>query len=106
MQHFIIPELCQIRALAVLALYSQLFVVTLVVAGGDLSWPVFSLMTLYVQSVALSSAAILCFLRNLIARLAFWVGSTLAIAVVLAGGMVLKVSQTWVTTEIKMGRIN
>jgi len=89
MQHFIIPELCQIRALAVLALYSQLFVVTLVVAGGDLSWPVFSLMTLYVQSVALSSAAILCFLRNLIARLAFWVGSTLAIAVVLAVTLVV-----------------
>jgi two-component system, LytTR family, sensor histidine kinase AlgZ len=82
-EHFIIPELCNTTAIALLVLFSQLLVVILLFAGGELSWVRFGLMSLFVQWVALGSAGLLCLLRNVVAKLSLPLGSTLAFAVVM-----------------------
>ncbi len=81
--HFVIPELCNTTAIALLVLFSQLLVIILMFAGGELSWMRFGLMSLFVQWVALASAGVLCLLRKPVARLSLVFGSGLAFAVVM-----------------------
>ena len=64
-----IPELCNTTSLALLVLFSELLVVVLLFAGGELSWLRFGLMSLFVQWVALVSAGLLCAQRR-------WLGET------------------------------
>lgn len=81
--HFAIPELCNTPAIALLVLFSQLLVVVLLFAGEEISWVRFGLMSLYVQWVALLSAAGLCALRQPLTRLSLEVGAGIMFAVVL-----------------------
>ncbi|MEM9620963.1 MAG: histidine kinase [Pseudomonadota bacterium] len=81
--HFAIPELCNTPAIALLVLFSQLLVVVLLFAGGEISWVRFGLMSLYVQWVALLSAACLCGLRQFLTRLPLGLGAGILFAVVL-----------------------
>ena len=82
LDHFVIPELCNTSALALLVLFSQLLVVILLFAGGEISWVRFGLMSLFVQWVALVSAGVLCLLRKPVANLSLVPGSSLAFFVV------------------------
>ncbi len=93
--HFAIPELCNTTALALLVLFSQLLVVVLLFAGGEISWVRFGLMSLFVQWVALVSAGVLCGLRGRLARFSLGVGTTLAFAVVLVVTAVIGVIAEW-----------
>ena len=90
--HFVIPELCNTTALTLLVLFSQLLVVILLLAGGELSWVRFGLMSLFVQWVALVSAACLCLLRVPLQRLGLVAGAcgafVLVIAVTLIGSAI------------------
>lgn len=82
-EHFIIPELCNTRALALLILFSQLLAVVLLFAGGDPSWVSFGLMSLFVHWIALVSAGLLCVLRGTLMRLHLALGATLAFLLVI-----------------------
>lgn len=83
-EHFIIPELCNTRALALLILFTQLLVVVLLFAGGEVSWVRFGLMSLFVQWIALVSAGLLCLLRKPLQQLSVAVGASVAFALVVA----------------------
>ncbi len=89
--HFIIPELCNTTAIALLVLFSQLLVVVLLFAGGEMSWMRFGLMSLFVQWVALASAGLLCLLRKVVAQLSLPLGSGLAFAVVMVVTLVVSI---------------
>jgi len=82
-EHFVIPELCNTTAIALLVLFSQLLVIILLFAGSEMTWVRFGLMSLFVQWIALGSAGLLCVLRRPLSRLSLPLGSTLAFAVVM-----------------------
>ena len=94
--HFVIPELCNTTAIALLVLFSQLLVIVLLFAGGDLSWMRFGLMSLFVQWVALASAGVLCLLRKPLEHLSLAVGSGLAYLVVLCVTLAVSGAAEWV----------
>jgi two-component system sensor histidine kinase AlgZ len=81
--HFDIPELCNTTALAFLILFTQLLVVVMLFAGGELSWLRFGLMSLFVQWVSLASAGLLCALRKVLDRVGLLTGASAAYAIVL-----------------------
>ena len=63
---FFLPDLCAIQPVFLLIVVSELFSIVLVLASGSLhtfSWEQLALTSLFVQWVALTSAAILCGLR-------------------------------------------
>ncbi len=93
--HFVVPELCNTTALALLILFSQLLVVVLLFAGGQVSWVRFGLMSLFVQWVALGSAGILCLFRHAIARVNMALGATLAFAVVMTVTVAVGLLTEW-----------
>lgn len=78
LDYFDIPELCNTSALALLILASQLSVVIMHCAGGEMTWVRFGLTSLFVQWVALVSAGLLCLLRKVLARMSLVVGSPAA----------------------------
>ncbi|MEM7080852.1 MAG: sensor histidine kinase [Pseudomonadota bacterium] len=82
--HFVIPELCNTTALTLLVLFAQLLVLVLLLAGDEISWIRFGLMSLFVQWIALLSAGLLCTLRGQLMRLGLVAGSLAAFAVVMA----------------------
>lgn len=62
----LIPDLCQVRAVLWLILFSQALVIVLILLSSgavDFSWEQFGLLSFYVQWVVLISAACLCRLR-------------------------------------------
>jgi two-component system sensor histidine kinase AlgZ len=94
--HFVIPELCNTSALVLLVLFSQLLVVILLFAGGEISWVRFGLMSLFVQWVALVSAGVLCLLRKPVANLGLVLGSTLAFMVVMVVTVLVSAAVEWI----------
>jgi len=94
--HFVIPELCNTTALALLVIFSQLLVVILLFAGGEISWVRFGLMSLFVQWVALVSAGCLCLLRKPIGNLGLVLGSTLAFMVVMVVTTLVSAAVEWI----------
>ena len=82
--HFQVPELCRVAAIIFVVLVAQLLAIVLLLAGDDLSWKRFSLLSLFVQWVALTSAGLLCAARSLFARLPLLRGAGLAFSLVMA----------------------
>lgn len=67
-----LPNFCQGRAVFVLVLVTELFVLTMVLASSGIrafSWDYLALVSLFVQWIALLSALLLCLLRHRLARL-------------------------------------
>ena len=65
-EHFFLPDLCASQALFFLVLVAELFSLVLVLSSSDIrafDWQKLALVSLFVQWVALTSAAILCKLR-------------------------------------------
>ena len=94
--HFDIPELCNTTALALLILFSQLLVVIMLFAGGDLTWVRFGLMSLFVQWVALACAGLLCVMRPLFNRIPLYAGTLSAFAAVLLVTLVVSILAEWI----------
>ncbi len=88
-EQFLLPDLCQAKALGVVVLVCQLLVLVLLFAG-ELSWLRFALLSLYVQWVGLCSAGLLCFGRRWIAPLGMTWGALASFLLVL--GVTLAVS--------------
>lgn len=70
-------------ALTVVILVAQLFVLVLLLAGQELSWARFALLSLFVQWVALTSAGMLCFSRPFFLRFSLLRGAALAFLLVM-----------------------
>ena len=83
-EHFVFPDLCNTPALALLILFSQLLVVVLIFAGGEVTWIRFGLMSLFVQWIALVSAGLMCILRPWILRQTLVAGAASAFLAVVA----------------------
>ncbi|UTW09746.1 sensor histidine kinase [Pseudomonas benzenivorans] len=84
---FFIPELCQPEALLSLVLLAELLVLVLVLAEPMLpgfNWVRLALTSLFVQWIVLLSAALLCRLRPLLARLRAALAGSLCCAIVVA----------------------
>ena len=83
-QDFFLPDFCQIRPVFGVVITGELlaFVLTLAQPGAG-GWGTLSLVSLYVQWVALPSAALLCVLRPWLARFRDGTAGTLAHGVVM-----------------------
>lgn len=82
---FFLPELCEPEALFVLVLLAELLVLVLVLAEPMLphfDWVRLALTSLFVQWIVLLSAACMCRLRPLLARLRPWLAGCLCSALV------------------------
>ncbi len=67
-EQFVVPNLCTATALSLVVLIAQLLVLVLWVAGDDISWLRFALLSFYVQWVSLTCAGALCVMRGWLAR--------------------------------------
>jgi len=72
-----------VAALTVVILVAQLLVLVLLLAGGDITWARFALLSLFVQWVALTSAGMLCFSRPIFLRFSLLRGAGLAFLLVM-----------------------
>ncbi len=70
-------------ALTVVILVAQLLVLVLLLAGGEITWARFALLSLFVQWVALTSAGMLCFFRPIFLRFTLLQGAGLAFLLVM-----------------------
>ena len=70
-------------ALTVVILVAQLLVLVLLLAGGEITWVRFALLSLFVQWVALTSAGMLCFSRPIFLRFGLLQGAALAFLLVM-----------------------
>ena len=88
-EHFRLPDLCNVASLTVVILVAQLLVLVLLFAGQDLSWARFSLLSLYVQWVALTSAGMLCFSRPIFLRIPLLRGAGFAFGLVMVATLLV-----------------
>lgn len=96
---FSVPDLCNVAALSLLVLVSELLVVVLLFAGGEISWMRLALMSLFVQWVALASAGLICALRNWLSSLGLVAGSAAAFGIVMAVTLSVGLVSGWLLAE-------
>ena len=99
---FFLPELCEPEALLGLVLLAELLVLVLVLAEPMLpafNWERLALTSLFVQWIVLLSAALLCRLRPLLARLRAALAGALCCTLVVA----LTLACTTVTDYFNLG---
>ena len=90
--HFRIPELCNVTALTVVILVAQLLVLVLLLAGPELSWRRFALLSLFVQWVALTSTGLLCVARPVFLRFSLLQGAGLAFLLVMLSTLLVGIA--------------
>jgi two-component system sensor histidine kinase AlgZ len=95
---FVVPELCNVGALSLLVLFSEMLVLVLLFAGGELSWMRLALMSLFVQWVALMSAGLICASRRWLAGLGLLTGSLTAFAMVMGVTLSVGLLSAWLLT--------
>ncbi|KAA1172457.1 sensor histidine kinase [Marinobacter salinexigens] len=70
--NFYVPDLCRVRAVFLLLVTSEVLVLLLAVvqaSSGWIDWNYFGLLSLFVQWTTLTSAALICLLRQRLARM-------------------------------------
>ncbi len=80
------PDLCRVRAVFLLLVTSELLVLVLAIVqaeAGWIDWNYFGLLSLFVQWTTLTSAALICLLRQRLARLSVARASLSIVAIVL-----------------------
>lgn len=78
---FYVPDLCRVRAVFLMLVTSELFVLVLSIVQAEqgwIDWNYFGLLSLFVQWTTLTSAALICLLRPRLAQMGV-TGATLAI---------------------------
>ncbi len=99
---FFIPDLCGVRQLFVLVLVTQLlaFVLTLAGMGGAMEFlPRLGLVSMYVQWVALVSAGMLCALRVSLSRCPVWLGTGIALCMVIGVSLAVSTAGWYLLVE-------
>lgn len=92
--HGFLPDFCAIRSVFAVVVMGELLVFVLVLARpGGWSWEALSLLSLYVQWIALASAALLCLLRRRLLALGDRRGALASYALVLiVAGVVAEIA--------------
>ncbi|UTF58705.1 sensor histidine kinase [Gilvimarinus sp. DA14] len=93
-----LPNLCSVYALLLLVIVAELLALLLVLADGGLagfSWSQLGLVSFLLQWIVLGSAAVLCRLRPLLARVSPVLSGLCSYAVVLACTAVFSVAGQW-----------
>lgn len=99
---FFIPDLCRVRAVFMLVITSELMVMLLAIGhsrGHWIDWNYFGLVSLFVQWTVLTSAALICLLRPLLARLSIARASLTVVALVMADVALFSVFATGLTGD-------
>ena len=97
---FFLPDLCARESVLLLVIIAELFALVVVLAQpprGAFDWSAFSLVSLFVQFVALTSAAILCGLRDWVRRLPERQGVLLVFLVIPMITWVAAILSEWLT---------
>lgn len=84
---FLIPDLCSPRAVFVMVLLAELMVLVYTLASSSLprfNWDLLANCSLFMQWVVLTSAALLCPLRKVFARVSLQMASVLSLLLVMA----------------------
>lgn len=80
-EKFFLPNFCAVSSVFMLSIGAQLMAFVLILATGDIlseSWDELGLLSVFVQWIALGSAAVLCFSRHWLAKLPLVWASTAA----------------------------
>lgn len=100
--HFFLPDLCGRRAVGVVVLVAELLAIVLVLARNGFSagaWTDLGLTSLFVQWVALTTAAVLCPMRDMLSRLQRHVAAGIAFGVIvldaLCSSLLAQALYTW-----------
>jgi two-component system sensor histidine kinase AlgZ len=83
---FYIPDLCRVRAVFMLVVTGELLALVLAVVQADqrwIEWNYFGLLSLFVQWTLLTSAAVICLLRQWLARQRVAVATSTVVAIIL-----------------------
>lgn len=103
-----LPNFCTLDPIFKLTIGAQLLAFVLILAHGDKlseSWDELALLSIFVQWIALASAAVLCLFRPIFSRLTLFWSSCLAYGLVLvtAGGIALVCETFLITTQYQWG---
>lgn len=95
--NFFLPNLCEVNSVFLLCIGAQLVAFLLILATGDIlneSWDELGLLSLFVQWIALMSAAILCFSRRWLAKLSLiWASICAYLIIVLTTVVISSLAQ-------------
>lgn len=95
--NFFLPDLCEVNSVFLLCIGAQLVAFLLILATGDVlseSWDELGLLSLFVQWIALMSAAILCFSRRWLARLSLiWASICAYLIIILTTALISSLAQ-------------
>lgn len=97
-EDFFLPDLCEAQSILLLVLVAELLVFVLVLATSGLitfDWISLGLVSLIVQWIVLSSAAILCNLRPYLSRLSTGLATSIAYAFVLLVTLAFSIAAEW-----------
>lgn len=100
--HFFLPDLCSAQSVFVVVLVSELLAIVLVLASGSLlpfNWEKLALTSLFVQWVALSSAAVLCRARQWLRMKSAAFAAIISFGLVLLVTLVFSVLAQWVLSD-------
>ncbi len=96
---FFLPDLCNTQSILFLVLIAELLVFILVLMDSGIAefgWAELGLTSLFVQWLALSSAAILCRLRKFMGTISVPLATTMAYGIVLMLTLVLSLLSAWI----------
>ncbi|MFP5441587.1 MAG: sensor histidine kinase [Gammaproteobacteria bacterium] len=98
-ENFFLPDLCGWNSIGVLALVAELLAIVLVLARSGLTadaWLDLAVTSLFVQWIALSSAAILCRLRKRLSTLQRNLAAVAAFGVIVADALVFSLAAQYI----------
>ncbi|MFP5382912.1 MAG: sensor histidine kinase [Gammaproteobacteria bacterium] len=108
--HFFLPDLCGRRAVGVVVLVAELLAIVLVLARSGFSaggWADLGVTSLFVQWVALTTAAALCPMRDMLSRLQRHVAAGIAFGVIvvdaLLSSLLAQLLYTWALAPAEPG---
>src|SRR5690606_32023932 len=100
---FFLPDLCQPKSVLAVVLVAELLVAVLVLARGSALWLTdLAEMSLFVQWLALTGAAALCYSRPWLSRLSVPRASAAVFAVLLVNTGVLTLAAHWIGSRFAM----
>lgn len=104
--HFYLPDFCNVRVIFAVVVTAQLmaFILALSPLTDDSGrWASLNLISLLVQWIALTSVAVLCVSRPLLARFGTTAASTASYVLVLAVAGLVSEAAFWLTRKISLG---
>jgi len=105
-EDFFLPDLCQAQSILFLVVVAELLVLVVVLAPShlvDFSWADLGLSSLFVQWVVLSSAATLCNIRPLLARMTPVYATITGYALILSLTLAYSIVAEWVLVPDSWG---